>query len=231
MTIRHTSVKAPGQMLFAVADWNADHTNVGPLNIGANNLIVDTNTLFVDASSNLVGIGAAPTDYKLEVTGTQGKFRINPDRGATGDVRAGVIIDASKGTNKNLNIASDIQGEVGATVTGVAYTPGTGWHSMWEFANVASGKPNLLLVRSGGNVGINDVTPDSKLHVHTPATEGKETVKIEQDDVDQAFIDFAGTSGAGTSFNINTTEYNTFYRMAMVEISGTKEWIKVYSSS
>ena len=31
MAIRHASVKAPGEKIFAVADWNADHTGIPEL--------------------------------------------------------------------------------------------------------------------------------------------------------------------------------------------------------
>ncbi|MFO0479699.1 MAG: hypothetical protein ACK50L_13125 [Bacteroidota bacterium] len=45
------------------------------------------------------------------------------------------------------------------TATGVklgayAFTGFGGWRSVWETANVSFGSPNLLLVKSGGNVGI-----------------------------------------------------------------------------
>lgn len=58
---------------------------------------------------------------------------------------------------------------------------------------------------------------------------GHELLILDQNDADQAFIDFQGSQGAGTSFNINTTERNTFQAMLMIEINGTKYWLKAYS--
>ena len=40
-----------------------------PHNLGTNNLIVDTNTLYVDAASNEVGIGTATPGAKLHIVG------------------------------------------------------------------------------------------------------------------------------------------------------------------
>ena len=55
----------------------------------------------------------------------------------------------------------------------------------------------------GGDVGIGIAAPSSRLHVSTSATEGHEAMIIDQNDTDQAFIDFQGTIGIGFTTNIS----------------------------
>lgn len=50
---------------------------------------------------------------------------------------------------------------------------------------------------------------------------------IDQND-DEAFVDFQGSIGITTSYNIKSIEVNTFYAMVMIEINGSKRWIKAY---
>lgn len=49
------------------------------LNLGANNLIVDTNTFFVDATSNNVGIGTATPSARLHAISTTEQLRVGYD--------------------------------------------------------------------------------------------------------------------------------------------------------
>jgi len=49
-------------------------------------------------------------------------------------------------------------------------------------------------------------------------------VELKQDDVDDAFINFTGTAGAGSSLNTNTTSGATTHHVT-VEINGTKAYI------
>jgi hypothetical protein len=61
--------------------WKKDGTSspaTGNWDLGANNLTVDTNVLFVDATNDRVGVGKVP-EYKLDVAGTLRIGTINPD--------------------------------------------------------------------------------------------------------------------------------------------------------
>ncbi|GAG08747.1 unnamed protein product, partial [marine sediment metagenome] len=60
-----------------------------------------------------------------------------------------------------------------------------------------------LRIDSAQQVGIN-ATPDARLEVETGAAEGKQAVTIDQNDADQAFIDFQGTSSGDAANNIST---------------------------
>ena len=68
------------------------------------------------------------------------------------------------------------------------------------------------------------------MHVDTISTEGQEAVYLKQDDSDQAFIDYEGTTGSGDTYNLNTnTASRTLGGWIMIEINGTKKWIPYYS--
>ena len=85
----------------------------------------------------------------------------------------------------------------------------------------------LHLDTSTDSLGIGVAAPDTKLEVNTGATWGKQAVTIDQDDADQAFIDFQGTSAADLLNNISTfaTEGGTVNYIKM-EINGTAYWFR-----
>jgi formylglycine-generating enzyme required for sulfatase activity len=73
------------------------------VDLGANNLIVDTSTLFVDATNNRIGIGTTTPTEKLEINGN---LFLNEDsdkiyQGAEGDYS-----QYFDGTNQNFDLAS-----------------------------------------------------------------------------------------------------------------------------
>ena len=69
------------------------------------------------------------------------------------------------------------------------------------------------------------------LTVSCSSTLGQQAVTIDQDDVDQAFIDFQGTSEAGDSKNLTSwTTGATLQGYLKVEISGTARWVPFYSA-
>ena len=106
---------------------------------------------------------------------------------------------------------------------------------------------NLLLVDGTyDQVGVGtDGTTDTKLHVQTGSTWGKESVKIEQGDADKAFIDFVGTSSANGSNNISSTlgtgtvvgpkqhavgiDGWIFVGMVKIEVNGSEFWMPYYT--
>jgi hypothetical protein len=106
---------------------------------------------------------------------------------------------------------------------------------------------NLLLVDgTNDHVGIGtDGTTDTKLHIQTGTTWGKESVKIEQGDADKAFIDFVGTSSANGYNNISTTLGTAtvvgpmqhasgidgwiFVGMVKIEVNGSEFWMPYYT--
>lgn len=118
----------------------------------------------------------------LNISGTQSTFRIASNYTGGGDLLSGTLMYIDDVTNNNLTIIPSSAGTSGSKIVAAAYTPGT-WKSMWEFANVSSGNPNLVLVKNGGNVGIGITNPQSQLHINGDLTfseSGYNTVRLHQ---------------------------------------------------
>ena len=81
-----------------------------------------------------------------------------------------------------------------------------------------------------GYVGIG-VDPTSPLHVtQADAAAAVPVLVLDQDDIDDSFINFVGTTAAdGTrSISTDTTEDSAKYGAIRIEINGTTKWIRVY---
>ncbi len=113
---------------------------------------------------------------------------------------------------------------------------------------------NLLFVdASTDRVGFGSAAPDGRLEIETETDEGTEALTIDQNDADQAFIDFQGTEdntdppsagnittlGSGTdslsdtvagplAHEVGMTSGWTHDRMIRIEIDGTEHWIPAY---
>ena len=85
-------------------------------------------------------------------------------------------------------------------------------------------------ITGAGDFGINS-TPDARFEVETEASEGHQAITIDQNDVDQAFIDFQGTSAANTANNITTwTTGNSIQGFTKQEVNGAAVWIPHYDA-
>jgi hypothetical protein len=98
----------------------------------------------------------------LNIVNSQSRFRITSNFAGGGDLLSGTLISLEDVTNNNLTIIPSAAGTAGSTIVAAAWN-GSAWRSMWEFANVGSGNSNLILVKSGGNVGINKTSPAAAL--------------------------------------------------------------------
>ncbi|MBI2507651.1 tail fiber domain-containing protein [Candidatus Woesearchaeota archaeon] len=108
-----------------------------------------------------VGIGTNSPDETLSINDTY-VLSVRPNGAATGELPAGVFIIP---TGSNFSILSEGGGAAGESV-GFYYYNGSSWYSAVEVKNVASGLSDLLLMKSGGNVGIGTSTPGDKLEVN-----------------------------------------------------------------
>lgn len=69
--------------------------------------------------------------------------------------------------------------------------------------------------------------------IHQNQTAGASPVlTLDQDDIDEPFINFDGTtaSDGSRSISTDTTEDSAKYGAVMVEINGTKKWIRIYDN-
>lgn len=113
-----------------------------------------------------VGIGNTNPSVKLDV-GVTKRFLVSPDYAGLGELPPGVFFGGTGLTSSDgQTIVGSADGTAGAKlVIGYFNVGGSTWRSALEVANVASGFSNLLLMRSGGNVGIGTTTPGQSLVV------------------------------------------------------------------
>lgn len=106
---------------------------------------------------------------------------------------------------------------------------------------------NGIFVEDGGDVGIGTVSPDAPLEIETSATVGQQAMTIDQNDEDQVFIDFQGTSAADVTKNISTLDVAgdssvdnvvgpkadswVCQGMIKVEVTGVGVWIPFYGEA
>ena len=99
------------------------------------------------------------------------------------------------------------------------------------------GSPTEVLrcVHTGGLVGIGTSSPGGKLEVETSTTAGVAALVLDQNDEDQPFIVFEGTSDTGLSKNLTTDEYgggvlNGPALYARVKVGSSTYWLPLYMS-
>ena len=76
-----------------------------------------------------------------------------------------------------------------------------------------------------------DAVATATIHAIQDSTSGaKPVARLQQDDIDDSFIDFVGTSAAdGTrSISSDTTEDSAKFGAVRVEINGTTKWVRIY---
>jgi len=106
---------------------------------------------------------------------------------------------------------------------------------------------NTLVVESDANrVGIGTTDPDAMLEIDTPTNLGRAALNLDQDDTNEPFIDFDGTSSSGVGYSISTRNGNgvvegpkawgtqtgygwQFEGMTRIEVNGTDRWTPYYS--
>jgi len=121
------------------------------VDLGANNLIVDTNTLYVDSANNRVGIGTTIPAELLYVNAS------------SGDARIGLNAVAGSDTEIKFSNAGTVQYSIGHDDGTDNFVIGT--------ANVDTPKVSIT---KNGNVGIGTDSPalnasfDRVLHIHSP---------------------------------------------------------------
>jgi hypothetical protein len=110
------------------------------------NLTVDTDTFFVDAGSNRVGIGTISATAKLHVLGSLGAFRV---------LDSGAEVHFSRDGNNDFlaNGGTAAQLTIGAN-TNIIFKSGTGL-------------PERMRIDATGNVGIGNNAPSYRLQVET----------------------------------------------------------------
>jgi len=121
-------------------------------------------TMSVTGSTTLVGASSNLTVGGSATLGTTRKVFITTDYAGSGELLAGGYI-SSNSTNNIFILPSSDGGSAGATV-GLAYYSPSAWYSAVQVSNVSSGYGTLLLMKTGGNVGIGTTVASDKLAVN-----------------------------------------------------------------
>ncbi len=134
-----------------------------------------------DEVNNRLGIGTISPSEKLDVRGngifgTTNKVWIIPDYAGSGEIAAGASIGGT-GTG-GFSIFPNYFGTSG-TKFSLGYYNQSVWFSGLELANVSGGFGKLLLMKSGGSVGIGTVNPTAKLQIAAgTASAGTAPIKL-----------------------------------------------------
>ena len=154
-----------------------------------NNLIVDTNTLFVDSSNNKVGIGTITPSTTLQVIGVvtatsyigDGSALIGVNAINVSDLSSSVVVNTSGTitTSNDLLVGSTSKGvlfvDVSKSLVGIGTsTPasaklvivGSSTSSSEVTMNIVdSAGTSMFYARNDANIGVGTTTPATKLHV------------------------------------------------------------------
>lgn len=88
---------------------------------------------------------------------------------------------------------------------------------------------NFLLVHASGRVNIGPTSARGKLDVdQDSSTAAIATLVLDQGDADEDFIEFVGTSGAGTTTSISTQALGTYRGKVQITVNGSKFFVPYY---
>ena len=168
------------------------------------NLAVDTNTLFVDATNNLVGVGTASPSYKLDVQGTVGTVGVRSASNTANDILyyatgtvTGSLNAFTTAINATGSVAASLQNN--NTVTGSSFLD-------INVPSASTGDPYLSLTTSGAtnwSVGIDNSDSD-KLKigpVSNPSLAGANTLVLHTN----GNISAGSTTDSGERFQVTGT--------------------------
>lgn len=116
------------------------------VNLGANNLTVDTNTLFVDATNNRVGIGTATPSFPLDIISTATNQLVLQSTGTATDSRAAMLFSNNRASF--ASVAAFLYGNTTNTTSKLGQTMAD------KFFIIADGANNL-----GMAIGTNNSVP------------------------------------------------------------------------
>ncbi|ETB63582.1 TPA: hypothetical protein DIC38_02640 [Candidatus Nomurabacteria bacterium] len=146
------------------------------VDLGAHNLTVDTNTLFVDSVNHRVGVGTTSPAYKLDVNGvmrlsttTGDVFRLE---GSTTNGYTDLLFTGNGNNNYIYSFGSSYTTN-GRYVGGSQLIDATGSGGLGLAASATAGTIRFytnannerMRIDSSGNVGIGTTTPDGKLNI------------------------------------------------------------------
>ena len=171
------------------------------------NLVVDTNTLFVNAATDRVGIGTTSPSAGLHLLGS--------------GIQRELIIEATD-NDPGFRLIRNDQNRFLFQYLGSAASP--------YFRILTPDNVSAINISHNGNVGINTTSPSAQLHIDQSSASGaKPTLRLRQADLSEEFIRFDTTVGAGNP--INTTALGAYYGRVRVWVEGVgAKWLALYNT-
>jgi len=201
-----------GDLTFNAAGANKDATFSG---------VTEANLFKVDASTDRVGVATNSPATTLEVAGTfkaTGAVTLTSTLGVTGLITASTLTATG---NVNVDGGSFTFNETGAAVD-----------ARFE------GDTDVSLLFTDGSadiVGIGTGTPSgAKLEINQNNAAGAiACLSLDQDDTDQEFIYFDGTSAGDStkSLSSSTATAGTKQGAIRINVNGTDRWIRFYDTA
>jgi len=203
-----------------------DDVNVSPLEGGsvlstetAGDVRVSsaTPTLFIEGST-LTGTTKGAKDVRLMLQHDSGTVN------SGGEVVW--VANSDTGVERWISVGGAIQENAAGGVYGDFYIA-------TKAASATSTLTERFYLTGGGLVGIGNTAPAAKTHITQESTTAAIPVlELDQDDVDQPFINFDGTTGADTTSSVSThgTSGATTDHI-QIELNGAKAWIAVSTNN
>jgi len=195
-------------------------------NIAANGTLTVTGNVEFDGGTFIFNQSSADVDFRIESNGNANAFFVD-----AGNDRIG-IFNASPSVAFDVTGAAKISGAV--DLDGGAFTWNDTGASL-DFRCETNTLANAFFIDgSADKIGFGTNTPaDASVEINQASTTaGTACLSLDQDDTDQEFIKFDGTSSSDQSSSITTdTSVGSITGHIRVNINGTDYWIPFYATN
>ena len=195
-------------------------------NIAANGTLTVTGNVEFDGGTFIFNESSADVDFRIESNGNANAFFVD-----AGNDRIG-IFNASPSVAFDVTGAAKISGAV--DLDGGAFTWNDTGASL-DFRCETNTLANAFFIDgSADKIGFGTNSPaDASVEINQASTTaGTACLSLDQDDTDQEFIKFDGTSNSDQSSSITTdTSVGSITGHIRVNINGTDYWIPFYATN
>ena len=195
-------------------------------NIAANGTLTVTGNVEFDGGTFIFNQSSADVDFRIESNGNANAFFVD-----AGNDRIG-IFNASPSVAFDVTGAAKISGAV--DLDGGAFTWNDTGASL-DFRCETNTLANAFFIDgSADKIGFGTNTPaDASVEINQASTTaGTACLSLDQDDTDQEFIKFDGTSASDQGSSITTdTSVGSITGHIRVNINGTDYWIPFYATN
>ena len=197
-------------------------------NIKANGTLTVSGNVEFDGGTFIFNESSADVDFRIESNGNANAFFVD-----AGNDRIG-IFNASPSVALDVTGAAKISGAV--DLDGGAFTWNDSSANDLDFRCETATLANAFFIDgSADKIGFGTATPgNASVEINQANSSGAiACLSLDQDDVDQEFIYFEGTSASASTASISssTAEAAAKTGAILVNINGTDGWIRVYASA